>query len=48
LPGFGRALAPLPWLRPMEAALILLGHVALATSWASLAYRRRSVMPGGA
>ncbi len=30
LPVVGRLLAPLPWLRPDEAALILLGHVALA------------------
>jgi len=48
VPGLGRALAPLPWLRPTEATLILLGHAALAATWASLAYRRRSVMPGAA
>lgn len=30
LPAAGRLLAPLPWLRPDEAAFILLGHVALA------------------
>lgn len=46
LPGLGRALAPLPWLRPTEATLILLGHAALAAAWAGLAYRRRSATPG--
>lgn len=48
LPVLGRAVAPLPWLRPAEATLILLGHVALAVTWATLAYRRGSAAPGSA
>ena len=45
LPPLGRLLAPLPWLRPDEAAFILLGHVALAAGGTWLMYRRRSGLP---
>jgi hypothetical protein len=45
LPALGRLLAPLPWLRPDEAAAILLGHVALVAGATWLVYRRRSGSP---
>lgn len=45
LSAVGRLLAPLPWLRPDEAAFILLGHIALAAGGAWLVYRRRSGPP---